>query len=427
MKIKTEKNCFMNILTGRFASILTVLIFICCSGTVSAAASKKWVATWGSSPMVYQSFGSAAAPAPLENQTIRQVVRISAGGEELRVRFTNEFGSEPLKIGAASVAILDNGTAIKPATLKKLTFGGKDAVTIPAGAPAFSDPVDLETADLCTLAVSIFFPEKTKVGSVHMGRIAYISSAGDFTNSKKLTDAAKTTTIAFMSGVYVTASKDTGVIVALGDSITDGTASTPYRFNSWPHKLAERFAERNGKSRPMAIVNEGIAGNQLLKDGAGDCILGRFDRDVLATPGLTHIILLIGINDIGMGGMQFPGAEGPAPAMITPEDLIAGYRQLIARAHTISPDVKIYGATLTPFEGTFGGYYSPEKDKIREAVNKWIRTGGEFDAVIDFEKAVRDPQHPSKMAPEYDSGDKLHPGDAGYKKMADSIDLMLFE
>ena len=419
------------LLIRRTTVILISVFLICFSSMVSAAGrhpvNKTWVATWGASPTAFMSFGNAAPPAPLENQTIRQIVRISTGGEKLRVRFSNEIGDTPLKIGAASIAIADSESTIKPESLKKLTFGGAGSITVPPGAPALSDPVDFPTRALSTLAVSIYLPEKTKLGSIHMGRIAYISSAGDFTLSSKLTDATRTTTLAFMTGIYVTDPKKTGVIVALGDSITDGTASTPYTFNNWPQDLAERLAKRNGRGRRMAIVNEGIAGNQLLRNGAGESTLGRFDRDVLSTPGLAYIIVLIGINDIGTGGMQFPGATGPAPAMRTPEDLIAGYRQLIARAHTISPSVKIYGATLTPFEGTFSGYYSPEKDKIREAVNRWIRTSGEFDAVIDFDKAVQDPEHPSKMAKEYNSGDKLHPNDAGYRKMADSIDLMLFK
>jgi lysophospholipase L1-like esterase len=429
--MKTGTKYLADFLTRRTAVIFITVFLVCSFSMVTATdrdtANETWVATWGASPMAFMSFGNAAPPAPLENQTIRQIVRISTGGERLRVRFSNEIGDTPLKIGSASIAILDKESTIKSESLRKLTFGGAGSITVPSGAPALSDPVDLPTRALSTLAVSIYLPEKTKIGSVHMGRIAYISSKGDFTLSPELTDAVKTATIAFMTGIYVTTPKDTGVIVALGDSITDGTASTPYTFNSWPHDLAERLAKRNGRSRDMAVINEGIAGNQLLRNGAGDSTLGRFDRDVLSTPGLTHIIVLIGINDIGSGGMQFPGATGPAPAMRTPEDLIAGYRQLIARAHSMSPLVKIYGATLTPFEGTFSGYYSPGKDKIREAVNQWIRTSGEFDAVIDFDKAVRDPEHPSKMAPEYDSGDKLHPGDAGYRKMADSIDLMLFK
>jgi len=275
--------------------------------------------------------------------------------------------------------------------------------------------------------VSIYFPDESMPSTVHMGRTAYTSTKGEFTQSTNLPGAEKTTTLVFLTGIYVNVSEVTGVVVALGDSITDGAASTPYTYNSWPHHLAERLIQRTDKQRNIAVINHGISGNQVLRNGAGISALGRFDRDVLSTPGLTHIVVLEGINDIGTGGMQFPGATAPAPAMRTAEDIITGYRQLIARAHSMSPPVKIYGGTLTPFEGTFAGYYTPEKDKIRMQVNEWIRTSGKFDGVIDFDKAIQDPDNPGRMATTYDSGDKLHPGDAGYKKMAESINLELFE
>ena len=276
--------------------------------------------------------------------------------------------------------------------------------------------------------MSIYLPEETPPGTVHMGRNSFRSGAGDFTRAIDLPGAEKTMTMVFLTGIYVRTTEDTGVIVALGDSITDGAVSTPFTYNSWPDVLAQRLSERDGEFRATAVINEGISGNQLLRNGAGTSVLGRFDRDVLATPGLTHIVMLIGINDIGIGGIQIPGQDGPPTAMRTAGEIIAGYRQVIARAHSMSPPVTVYGATLTPFEGTaFPGYYSPQKDEVRMAVNEWIRTSGEFDAVIDFDLAIRDPDHPSRLVPEYDSGDKLHPGDAGYKRMADSIDLSLFE
>ena len=209
------------------------------------------------------------------------------------------------------------------------------------------------------------------------------------------------------------------VVATLGDSITDGTASTPHSYNAWPDHFAARVAADN-----IAVVNHGIAGNQVLRDGAGISALARFDRDVLSTPGVTHVVVLEGINDIGTGGFNFPGISGPLPAERTAADLIAGYRQLIARARVNS--LRIYGATLTPFEGTFAGYYTPAKDQVRLEVNEWIRSSGEFDAVIDFEAAIRDEINPRVMRAEYDSGDKLHPGDGGYKRMAEAIDAALF-
>ena len=235
--------------------------------------------------------------------------------------------------------------------------------------------------------------------------------------------AEKTTTHLFLSGVYVQTPQVSKVVVAFGDSITDGTASTPHTYNSWPDHFAARLP-RDVAGKKISLVNHGISGNQVLLDGAGNSALARFDKDVLSTPGLTHVVIMEGINDVGMGGMQFPGATGPAPAQRTAADLIAGYQQLIARAHTAG--VKIIGATLTPFEGVFPGYYSPEKDTVRMEINDWIRNSGQFDGVIDFEAAIRDSDNPRIMKAEYNSGDNLHPGDAGYKAMADYIDTAVF-
>jgi lysophospholipase L1-like esterase len=308
--------------------------------------------------------------------------------------------------------------------LRTLTFSGQKGITIPPGAPALSDPVDLKVSDLAELAVSVYLPQTTKPDTLHMGRTAYVTAAGDFTQAAALDGATLGTNHFFLSGVYVKTADKVAVVVTFGDSITDGAASTPHSYRSWPDDLAARVA-KGVNGRKIAVVNEGISGNQVLLDGAGASALARFDRDVLANPGLTHIVVLEGINDIGTGGGGLPGATAPAPAERTPADLINGYRQLIARAH--ASGVKIIGATLTPFAGTFAGYYTPAKDEVRVAINKWIRESGEFDAVIDFEAAVRDADNPRVMRKEYDSGDKLHPGDAGYKQMAESIDPAVFK
>jgi lysophospholipase L1-like esterase len=385
----------------------------------AAEEGSRWVATWGASPFAFQAFGPAPAPSPFSNQTVRQKLRISVGGEQVRIRFSNELGTTPLAIGAATLALAGRDSAIDPASLRELTFGGAASITVPAGAPALSDPVDLVVNDLAELAISLYLPEETAPATMHMGRSAYVSAAGDFTQAQDLQGAELTTNHVFLTGVYVRTNESVAVVAALGDSITDGAASTPHSYNSWPDHFAARLAADN-----IAIVNHGISGNQVLRDGAGISALARFDRDVLATPGLTHVVVLEGINDIGTGGFNFPGTTGPAPAERTAADLIAGYRQLIARAH--ANGLKIYGATLTPFEGTFAGYYTPAKDEVRIEVNDWIRDSGEFDAVIDFEAAIRDETNPRVMRGEYDSGDKLHPGDAGYERMADSVDPALF-
>jgi lysophospholipase L1-like esterase len=392
---------------------------------VSAAEDQAhWIGTWAASPFGFQAFGPEQPPAPFTNQTVRQKLRISVGGEQVRIRFSNELGMAPLKIGAATVALAGDGAAIDSASLHTVTFGGETSIIIPPGAPALSDPVDLAVADLAELAVSIYLPEEAAPASLHMGRTAYIGSSGDQTTAATIADAELSTNHVFLTGIYVLTDEAVNVIAALGDSITDGAASTPHSYHSWPDYLAARIAGSD-MAGELAIVNHGISGNQVLRDGAGVSALARFDRDVLSTPGLTHIILLEGINDIGTGGFQFPGASGPAPANRSAGEIIAGYRQLIARAH--SQGIRIFGATLTPFEGTFAGYYTPEKDAVRIEVNEWIRSSDEFDGVIDFEAAIRDADNPRIMRAEYNSGDSLHPGDAGYERMAEFIDLKLFE
>ncbi|HET7609358.1 MAG TPA: SGNH/GDSL hydrolase family protein [Gammaproteobacteria bacterium] len=411
----------MNLRPARwFALLCFALPFLGgCGAGQPGESGAHWVATWGASPFGFVAFGPAPAPVPFMNQTVRQKLRISVGGEQVRVRFSNELGTTPLVIGAATVALAGRDAAVDGASLRKLTFGGADSIKIPPGAPALSDPVDLKLADLAEIAVSIYLPDETPPATMHMGRTAYVSGAGDFTQAADLAGAELTANHVFLTGVYVSTNENVAVVAALGDSITDGAASTPHSYNSWPDHFAPRIAAAN-----VAVVNQGISGNQVLRDGAGVSALARFDRDVLSTPGLTHVIVLEGINDIGTGGFNFPGTTGPAPPERTADELIAGYRQLIARAH--ARGLKIYGGTLTPFEGTFAGYYTPAKDEVRLAVNEWIRGSGEFDAVIDFEAAIRDEANPRVMRAEYDSGDKLHPGDAGYKRMADSIDAALF-
>lgn len=414
----------------RLCRRLPVLLMLCLAGAaatnaVAETGTSTWVASWGASPFPYISFGGAPAPGPYQDITLRQVLQLSIGGDAVRIRLSNEHGSTPLVIGSASVGLVSEGASVEQGSLQALTFGGEAGVVIPPGAPALSDPVPLAVDAIDQLAVSLYLPESTPASTVHGGRIAYLSGDGDKTLSPTLPAAEQSATMMFLSAVYVERDAPTRVLVALGDSITDGTASTPFSFNSWPDHLARRLAD-SGIS-DLAVINQGISGNQVLRDGAGISALARFDRDVLATPGLSHIVVMEGINDIGSGGMAFFGGPGAVAALRTPEDLIAGYQQLIARAHSLRPDVKIFAATLTPFEGTAAPYYSAEKDATRRAVNAWIRDSGAFDGVIDFDRAIQDPHNPDIIRAEYNSGDNLHPGDAGYKHMANSIDLSLFD
>jgi lysophospholipase L1-like esterase len=380
--------------------------------------------------------GPFPATPSFENQTVRQFVRVSAGGAKIRLRLTNEYGTTPLEIGAALVAIAD-GEALRGGTERVVTFAGQPSAVIPAGAPLLSDPIDLAIADLETLSISLYFPSATGACTCHSTGMqnAYVSAAGNFTTGT-FTAAQTIQARAFLSGVEVLR-EGAGVIVVLGDSISDGVGSTAGANRRWPDLLADRLAARVAfgsraafRRAPTAfgVVNHGISGNRVLGDGAGESALARFDRDVLSVPGATHVIVFEGVNDLGFAYGRF---EGPMAAVrtlmpqgmpATQENMIAGYRQLIARAH--ARGLKIYGATIAPYQGAM--YFSAEGEAVRQAVNTWIRESGEFDAVLDFDAVLRDPAMPAQMKEGLHSGDFLHGSDAGYKAVADSIDLELF-
>jgi lysophospholipase L1-like esterase len=361
----------------------------------------------------------AQAPLPiLNNQTMRQIARTSIGGDRVRVVLTNVYGTAPLKIGAAHVGLREKDAAIKAGSGRALTFSGNPAITIPPGSVMVSDPVALAVPPLAELAIDVYLPGDTAETSspitVHAGtgslQTNYISPSGNHAGAPTM--PVKETTLAwfFLARVEVSAPQEVGAIVALGDSITDGSQSTANTNNRWPDHLARRLAAQNIK---MGVLNAGFSGNRILEDGTGVSALARFDRDVLAQTGVTHVIVLEGINDIGMA------RDNTLPSAA---DIIAGHRQLIERAH--AQGLRIYGATLTPFEGAF--YWSPEREAKRKAVNEWIRTGKAYDGVIDFEAAVRDPNNPTKVLPRFDPGDHLHPNDAGYEALANAINVDLF-
>lgn len=374
----------------------------------------RWVGTWSASPQ------AAPAAAPISGQTVRQIVHTSVGGDRVRVRLSNAYGSGPLLIGAAHIAHSTGGASIAPDSDRVLTFNGSPTISIPAGALAVSDPVKLDVAALGNLAVSLYLPGSVVPATQHSlgSQTNHVSVAGDFTASSTL---AGTTTQAyyFLSGVDVRAPKKTRAIVALGDSITDGFASSVDANRRWPNRLAERLQAAPGKAR-LAVLNAGISGNRVLHDFVGTNALARLDRDVLVQTGAKYVVVLEGINDIGI-----PGLFGLSAEVVSAQQIIQGHKQIIERARALG--LKVYGATLTPFEGTiFPGYFSAEGEAKRQAVNQWIRSSRAYDAVIDFDRAVRDPAQPARLLPAYDSGDRLHPNDAGYRAMADSIDLALF-
>jgi lysophospholipase L1-like esterase len=405
----------------RIPATVALLTFVATSAFAQAKSPDHWVATWTTALVARPAVLPAPAPnAPPvnppavtpNNQTLRQIVRTSIAGTRARVVFANTFGATPLNIGGASIALHDKDWDIVASSLRKLTVNGSTSFRVPAGALMLSDPVDLQVPDRAELAIDMFVPDDLGSGpspiTMHNGanQTSYVT-IGNHVGDTTFAGGAITRSWFLLARVEVAAGARAGAVAAFGDSITDGTRSTPDTNNRWPDHLARRLPAG------FAVMNVGIAGNRVLTEGnfnAGINALARFDRDVLAQPGVTHVIVMEGINDIGAGNAAV-------------DDLIAAHRQMVERAH--ERGLKIYGATLTPFEGA--AYFTQEGEAKRKALNQWIRTSGMYDAVIDFEAIVRDPSAPTKIRSEFDSGDHLHPNDAGYKAMGESIDLSLFK
>jgi lysophospholipase L1-like esterase len=375
-----------------------------------------WVGTW------------TTAPAPAEggafaNQTLRMNARVSIGGNHVRVRLSNAYGNRPLTIGRAHIALREAGPATVAGSVRQLTFGGEASATIAAGALLLSDPVELALAPLADVAISIYLPGDVPQSFGITGRYArqtnYISPPGDFSSEAVMPVGRLTDDWYFVNGIDVTAPAETGGVVALGDSLTDANISTHDAFCRWPDQLARRLIARTG-GRALGVMNQGLGGNRILHDIRGDSGLRRFDRDVLAQPGVTHVIVMLGTNDLRNRWAK-PEEE------VTAEQMIAGLKQMALRAQTRG--IKIFGGTLTPFENeTFlVGAWTPAREAVRLAVNAWIRDAGAFDAVVDFDAGLRDPEHTARMLPIYDCGDHLHPSDLGYNRMGDVIDLSLFD
>ncbi|WP_250008071.1 SGNH/GDSL hydrolase family protein [Actinoplanes sp. M2I2] len=401
------------------------------SAQAAPAGADGWTATWAAAPTTIPP-NPPTATTVLANQTVRQIVHCSAGGDEIRIRVTNEFGNGPLRIGAVRVALRAGegaSTAIVPGTDRRVTFSNRAALTIPAGSPLVSDPVRLRVPPGADLAVSLYLPARTPVTT--LAAFAFqdnVIADGDVTAARTVTPVATVGQYLFLSGVAVRSGDP--AIVTLGDSITNGANTQNNLNHRWPDLLAARL-RKAGLSR--GVANVGISGNRLLHDpnpaaGSdaeafaayfGHSGLRRFDRDVVAQPGARFLVVLLGVNDLG-----HPGTVAPESEVVTADDLIAGHRQLIARAHTAG--LVAIGGTILPFKGDTLGFYTEANERKRDVLNRWIRSGGEYDAVIDFDRAMRDPADPLRLDPAYDSGDGLHPNDAGMAVMAEAASLRMF-
>jgi lysophospholipase L1-like esterase len=392
----------------------------------------QWIGTWATAAQPFL----PGALDTYQNQSLRLIVHTSAGGARVRIKISNTYGDEPLFVGGAHIGRRGSGADIEPTSDRRLTFGGQSSIAVAAHSVAQSDPVNLDVPALSDLAISLFFPRATKATTSHALALqtSYVSPAtGDSTAEAKFMVVKTIDTWPFLSGVDVAVSAAGAAIVALGSSTTDGDGSSPDTNRRWPDVLAERLQKDSGRRTELSVLNQGIIGNRLLTDspagsqfGAalGQAGLARFDHDVLDQAGVKYLIIGLGINDIA-----FPGLFTPKTEMVSSQSIIAGYRQLIARAH--HKGIRAIGTTIPPFENAIFGkspisFYTPEKEGVRQEVNSWIRNSAEYDDVVDFDAALRDPDRPTRLLPAYDSGDHLHSNDAGYMVSAKAIPLTLF-
>ncbi|MGB9146488.1 MAG: SGNH/GDSL hydrolase family protein [Acidobacteriaceae bacterium] len=390
---------------------------------VAAQSQTNWVGTWAASQQIPEPANSLA-PEPMRDATIRQIFHVSIGGSVVRMRLSNAFGTEPLRFTSVHIArpVAPPGAQVDPASDRVVTFFGKPDVIVPAGAEYLSDPIPFALAPLSSVAVSFFLEDAPAVETGHPGsRETTYYAHGDLTGAAELPGAQTIDHWYQVSGIEVEAPPQAAAIAVVGDSITDGHASTTNGNDRWTDFLAARL-QASPATREISVLNEGIGGNRLLQDGAGPNVLARLNRDVLAQAGVRWLIVLEGVNDLGM--LTRDGPAPPAAHAALVERIEAGYQQIVERAH--ERGIEVIGGTITPYMGS--DYYHPDaaNEADREAVNAWIRTPGHFDAVIDFDRALRDPQHPDRLRPQLDCGDHLHPNPAGYKVMAEAVPLGLF-
>ena len=410
----------------RCCSLALLSALLCAPGNgrkPKPAAGQVWVGSWAASQQIPEPRNSLPAQA-MQDATVRQIFHLSIGGSTLRVRLSNAFGTEPLQFGSVHIAraVSPASSAIVPGSDTPLTFAGAPDVTVPAGADYLSDPIAFPVAPLSNLVVSYYLNAAPSGETGHPGsRETTWFLHGNHVSDSELEAAQQVEHWYEVSGVDVLAPRDAAAVVALGDSITDGHATTTNGNNRWTDVLAERL-QADPATIHISVLNQGIGGNHLLTDGLGPNALARLDRDVIAQTGARWVIVLEGINDIGRLSREGEVPESEHKELV--HQVIAAYQQIIARAHTHG--LMVIGGTITPFVGS--GYYHPAaaNEADRTEINRWIRTPGNFDAVVDFDEAIRDPDQPDRILPAYDSGDHLHPSPAGYRVMANAIPLALF-
>jgi lysophospholipase L1-like esterase len=392
------------------AGFVLLTLSLSCTSRM-ALAEDCWIGTWASGQQLTEPRNLPPAPG-LSNNTLRQVIRVTLGGKQLRVQFSNAYGSSPVTINAAHLAVSTGAGAIDPGTDTALMFQGTPSITIPAGEAVYSDTLDFDVTPLTNLAVSIYFGQTSDDVTGHPGSrtTSYIQS-GNTATAADMSSAAKTDHWYILSGIDLWLDDSYACVVTLGDSITDGRGSTTNGNNRWPDNLANRL-QADPNTAKIGVLNQGIGGNAVVSGGLGPTALKRFDYEVCQQNGVRWVIILEGVNDIG-GSRSLKVAA----------DLIAAYEQFIEKAH--AKDILVYGVPILPFGGSF--YDGKNHEVARQEVNKWIRTSGMFDAVIDLDAAVRDPANPNRLLSEYDTGDHLHLNVAGYQKMAEAIDLDLFK
>lgn len=413
--------------TRNSARLAGLLLFLLAANGNSHGQS-RWICSWATAQQLPEPHNSLAVD-DLRDATLRQVVHLSIGGAELRVHLSNRFGRAPVKFDSVHVArakspasIALNAGAIDVSTDKALSFSGRADVTVPAGAEYVSDPLAFSATALSDLAITIHFETAPAGQTGHPGsRATSYLVHGDLISAVELPEPKKVEHWYFIAGVDVTAPPKAAAIAALGDSITDGHGATTDRNNRWTDVLAQRLQAGNAK-HPRALINEGIGGNRLLLDGLGPNALARFDEDVLAPAGVRYAIVLEGVNDLGMATHEGEIAASEHDALV--RRIVSAYEQMITRAH--AHGIEVIGATILPFAGAEFYHPGPATEADRQAINEWIRAPGHFDAAIDFDRVVRDPEHPDRLLAKFDSGDHLHPSVAGYAAMAEAIPLSLF-